>query len=261
LAITKTGSGECDWFTSVIRQDTHHFLISLALEKHCALLQGDCKNAFCECILPPEEIMILCPPSSDLEDDPQEYWLLQKTLYGLRHTHSTLMTKPMLYPSPLVLHLHLKTTVFTWAFFGIPQILQVINHPLLSNLASVLMTLFIFQKILLLNLFSAACWLSAAKSFMGIVEWFLGIHFSWNITPNSVAVHLNQSGFASNLVESFFQESHNPTPTATPYCSGVPIDLIAPSTNDDGSPAQLQHTAAYQSLIGSIGWLSSSPCP
>ncbi len=27
--------------------------------------------------------------------------------------------------------------------------------------------------------------------FMGIVEWFLGIHFSWCITSLSVAVHLN----------------------------------------------------------------------
>jgi hypothetical protein len=74
---------------------------------------------------------------------------------------------------------------------------------------------------------------------MGVVEWFLGIHFAWRITSNSVLDHLNQSGFAANLVESFFQNSWNVTPTATPYCSGVPIDSIAPSTDDDNSPAQL----------------------
>ena len=96
---------------------------------------------------------------------------------------------------------------------------------------------------------------------MGVVEWFLGIHFAWRITPTSVSVHLNQSGFAANLVESFFQDSRNVTPTATPYRSGVPIDSIAPSTDDDDSPAQLRRTAAYQSLIGSIGWLSSSTRP
>jgi hypothetical protein len=27
--------------------------------------------------------------------------------------------------------------------------------------------------------------------FMGLVEWFLGIHFSWRITPLRVDVHLN----------------------------------------------------------------------
>ena len=53
--------------------------------------------------------------------------------------------------------------------------------------------------------------------------------------------------------ESFFQESRNVTPTATPYRSGVPIDSIAPSTDDDDFPDQLRRTAAYQSLIGSIG--------
>jgi hypothetical protein len=74
---------------------------------------------------------------------------------------------------------------------------------------------------------------------MGVVEWFLGIHFAWRITPDSVSVHLNQSSFAANLVKSFFQESCNVTPTATPYRFGVPIDSIAPSTDDVDSLAQL----------------------
>ena len=84
---------------------------------------------------------------------------------------------------------------------------------------------------------------------------------SWRITPSSVAVHLNQSGFASNLVESFFGDTRNPTPTATPYRNGVPIDSIAPSTDADDSPAQIRRKEAYQSLIGSIGWLAHTTRP
>jgi hypothetical protein len=38
-------------------------------------------------------------------------------------------------------------------------------------------------------------------NFMGIVEWFLGVYFSWRITPYSVDVHLNQPVFAMNLVK------------------------------------------------------------
>ena len=96
---------------------------------------------------------------------------------------------------------------------------------------------------------------------MGIVEWFLGVHFSWRITPDSVTVHLNQPGFAANLVESFFKESWNPMPTATPYQSGIPINTIAPLTDANDSFAQLRCTESYQSLIGSIGWLAMSTRP
>jgi hypothetical protein len=96
---------------------------------------------------------------------------------------------------------------------------------------------------------------------MGIVEWFLGVHFSWRITSELVTVHLNQSGFASNLVESFFWDSCNQTPTATPYQSGVPIDSIAPSMEPDDCPALLHWKEAYQSLIGSIGWLAHTTHP
>jgi hypothetical protein len=96
---------------------------------------------------------------------------------------------------------------------------------------------------------------------MGIVEWFLGIHFSWRITLSEVAVYLDQLGFASNLVESFFRDTCNPTPMATPYRSGIPINAIAASTEDDNSPALKHCKEAYQSLIGSIGWLSCSTHP
>ena len=72
---------------------------------------------------------------------------------------------------------------------------------------------------------------------MDIVEWLLGIQFLWRVTPSSVAVHLNQSGFASDLVQSFFHDSRNPTPTATPYRLGVPVDSITPSDRPDDFPA------------------------
>ncbi len=97
--------------------------------------------------------------------------------------------------------------------------------------------------------------------FMDIVEWFLGVHFSWRITHSSVAAHLNRSGFATNLIKSFARQACNETPTATLYQSGIPIDSFALSVNADDSPAQIQWMDAYQSLIGSIGWLLSTTCP
>jgi hypothetical protein len=72
---------------------------------------------------------------------------------------------------------------------------------------------------------------------------------------------MNQSGFAASLIEQFCPDEWDHTPDATPYQSGVPIDLIAPSTDADDSPTQLQHTDAYQSLVVSIGWLACATRP
>ncbi len=47
------------------------------------LCEDDCKNAFCQGILPPDEITIVRPPSGDPDVSPDEYWLLKRTLYGL----------------------------------------------------------------------------------------------------------------------------------------------------------------------------------
>jgi hypothetical protein len=82
--------------------------------------------------------------------------------------------------------------------------------------------------------------------FMGLVEWFLGIHFSWQITKSTVDVHMNQSGFAANLVEQLCRDEWDHTPDATPYQSGVPIDSIAPSTD-------ARSTSTY-GCISEFGW-------
>jgi hypothetical protein len=46
--------------------------------------QGDCKNAFCHPILPNGNIVIVQTPPGCPISKPGEYWLLRKTLYGLR---------------------------------------------------------------------------------------------------------------------------------------------------------------------------------
>ncbi len=62
------------------------FLVSLAVQKRCPLCQGNCKNAFCQGVLPPDEITIVCPPQGAPDIEPDEYWLLQRTLYGLHQS-------------------------------------------------------------------------------------------------------------------------------------------------------------------------------
>ncbi len=75
-----------DEFAPVFQGDSLRFLISMAIQQRCPLHQGDCKNAFCQGILPPEEVTIVHPPSGDPNAERHKYWLLRRTLYGLRRS-------------------------------------------------------------------------------------------------------------------------------------------------------------------------------
>ena len=50
------------------------------------LQQDDFKNAFCNSTLPDNEVTVIRPPIVDLDFQEDEYWLLNKTLYGLRRS-------------------------------------------------------------------------------------------------------------------------------------------------------------------------------
>jgi hypothetical protein len=76
-----------------------------------------------------------------------------------------------------------------------------------------------------------------------------------------VSVYLNQTGFASNLVERFSMQDQHQLPTATPYQLGIPINSVSPSLEEDNASALKKREKAYQSLIGSIGWLAHTTHP
>ncbi len=62
-----------DHFSPVLWFDSLCFLVSLAVQ-HCrGLKQGDCKNAFCQGIFPPDEVTIFLPPSGDPDAHNDKY--------------------------------------------------------------------------------------------------------------------------------------------------------------------------------------------
>jgi hypothetical protein len=226
------------------------------------LRQGDYKNAFCQGVYPPEEVTIVRPPSSDPKAAPDKYWLLKRTLYGLRCSPRHWYDKINAILTSIGLTPSLEDSCLYTGFLRNPK-------ESTATIATSLLSLGLYvDDFVYFSPDPAAerlfCRLLAERckvDFMGIVEWFLGVHFSWHITSSSVAVHLNQLGFATNSVESFAPQSCDITPTATPYRSGIHIDSIAPSLDADNSPAQLWRKEAYQSLVGSLVWLSSSTRP
>jgi hypothetical protein len=182
-------------FAPVLRQDSLCFLTSMAVVSCRPLRQGDCINRFCQGILPLDKVTIVCPPSRDPEVAPDEYWLLKRTLYGLRwslrHWYdriSTILCSLGLTPS-------LKDLCLYTGFIVDP--LDSSSSPLSAMLSLGMCDddfVCFLENPTVKALF---CWLLAnccKVNFMSIVKWFLEVHFFWLITPSLIDVHLNQSG-------------------------------------------------------------------
>ena len=139
-----------DRFTPVLCFDSLRYFVSLAVQRCCGLKQGNCKNAFCQGILPLEEITIVWPPSGDPDAVIDKYWLLQKTLYRLgrspRHWYE--LTQ---FCAPLVLRQMHTTLACTPGLCGT---LVTLLHPIWMFLClwvSTSMTLSTSWRILLLR--------------------------------------------------------------------------------------------------------------
>jgi hypothetical protein len=246
-------------YAPVLWPDMLRLLVSMAVKCRRTLKQGDCKNAFCQGVLPADEITIVKPPIGDPDAEKDEYWLLKRTLYGLRRSprhwynkikgilnslglkdnasNSCLFTGNLIDPSnlaaepstaPLTLGIYVDDFVY---FSEDPQVERRFEQ-LLADLVTV--------------------------DFMGTVDWFLGTHFQWPLYPDSVSVHMNQTGFAAHMVEDNNVHTRNITPDATPYRSGIPINAIPES--DKTTTAQPSSNANGINRV-SLAQLAGSPKP
>jgi hypothetical protein len=242
-------------YAPVLRPDSMCLMVSMTTEHRCILNQGDCKNAFCQGSLAKDEITIVKPAIGNPDAKKDEYWLLKRTLYGLRCSPRHLYTKinaalntiglhanssdPCLFtgliidPSnpdipPVSLPLTLGLYVDNFIYFSEDPNVDCLFEQLLSSLVTV--------------------------NFMGTV----GTHFQWSKTEDEVLVHLSQTGFAAYLVENNNAHLHSVMPNATPYRSSLPINAIAESDKDENCLMFVGRKQKYQSVVGSIGWLASS---
>ena len=96
---------------------------------------------------------------------------------------------------------------------------------------------------------------------MGDVDFFLGTAFTWQrLDDGNVSVHLSQAAFTEHLAHRFSVDTMNKTPNMTPYRSGLPIDSIPLS--DENDPDLPRRQKVYQSIVGPINWLASNtPVP
>ena len=73
-------------YTPFIKYVSLRLLTAKAVGEKRILQQGDCKNAFCNVTLSENEATVIRPPIGGPAFQDNEYWLLKKTLYGLRQS-------------------------------------------------------------------------------------------------------------------------------------------------------------------------------
>ena len=190
----------------------------MAVEHHYTLKQGDCKNAFCQGILPPDEITITKPPIGDPDTKEGEYWLLKQTLYGLRRSPKHWYDKIR----KVFLKLGLHQNAYNPCLFS-GNIVDPSDPTASPSPSPLTLGLYMDDFVYFLEDPDVEAWFArllkehVTVDFMGTVKWFLGTHFQWMVLPDLVQVHLSQTGFASHLVEDNNVHLHNVTPDSQCY--------------------------------------------
>jgi hypothetical protein len=239
--------GNC--FAPVAAQSAVCLLVSLAIEHSKFAQQGDCKNSFCNPVLPEDEVVIVPPPGCPLSK-PNTFWRLRKTLYGLRRPpkHWYEMFKSVVkicglqpcpnspclfygHPIPGKAPLYIAVYVDDFIYFSPDESVE--RH------------------------FETKMQAKLRVDFFGTVEWFLGTYYDWSREDGHASVHLSQEAYSRQLISS--HNMANATSADTPYRSGHTIDDIPETTLD--TLEQDIITAKYQTLIGSLLWLAYTTRP
>ena len=242
-----------DCFAPVMTLMELRLLTSIAVKMKCTLKSGDVKQAFVQAQLPDDEMYVLRPPTGCPLTPRNTYWLLQRTLYGLRRAPkhwfdraAALLTKiglrncpnsPCLFKGNILPNkppLYLGLYVDDFVYFSQDSTVEKAFEKKLQALTTV--------------------------DFMGEVSHFLGIRYQWRKTSDRVTAHMSQEAFADTLIEQAGFSTITSTATKTPYRSGLPVDKIPPDLSL--SPTQQNIIKQkYQSLVGSLLWLSQATRP
>ncbi len=250
-------------YAPVLRPNTMRLITSTAVEKLCTLKQGGCKKAFCQGILPDNEITIVKPPIGDSDAKKDEYWLLKHTLYGLRCSPRHWYTKI----SAILTQLGLCENASDPCFLT-GQVVNPLDPAVPATSLPLTLGLYVDDLVYVFEVhvvewkFELPFSQLITVEYMGTIEWFLGIHFQWLITDDIITVHLRQTGFAAHLVEDNNVHTCNVTADATPYRPGLPINAIPKSDKADGCPALIgNNKASLAQLDGSDRVLAWSLLP
>lgn len=198
-------------------------LLSLAIKNCSWLRQGDVKNAFCNCKLPADEVVVIRPPKGCPFSKPNMLWKLKKTLYGLIR-------------SPLHWYSNISKFFKSIGLTNSPNSQWIFTGTHIPGEPPLYLGLY-FKD------FAFFSWSDAVEqkfwdllntvyivSYDDSLELFLGMKFDWKETSESLKWHVHQEAIILDIVDRHNFNDCNKSPRATPFRSGFPLDNIQPST-------------------------------
>ena len=240
-----------DRYAPVLSSIGSRLLVSMAIEDRRRLKQGDCKNAFCNGILPDDEICIVKPPIGCPRSS-GKYWKLKKTLYGLARSAHHWYKK---------ISGHLKNDL---GFSSMPHDECILKCTPFEGKPPIYVGLYVDDFIYYSKSDEVEAWFEQNLSsfvkvdFMGDVSWFLGQRYEWHTNIDGhVSCHISQQAFVDQMLEKHnMRDCHI---SRSPYRLGLKIDRIEHDNIPVTDKEQLVQT--YQSIIGGLYWLSINTRP
>jgi len=223
-------------------------LTSLAISQQRVLKNCDIKQAFVQSSLPADEHYFIRPPKGSPRSQPDTYWKLLRSLYGLR-------CAPKLWYEKLSSHLRsmgLKQSQTSPCIF-VGKVID--NGPLIYVGIYVDDIIYFSSSNEVERLFETELATIGNVDFMGKVSHFLGIEFTWSDLPNGdLCVSLTQQSFIESLLDSLNISVEGISTYTSPYHSGIHVNSIPyqDMLPFDRDRLRLQ----YQSLVGSLNWLA-----
>jgi len=244
---------KADCFAPVMSLMEVRFLTAIAVRSQCVLQSGDFKQAFVQSILPSNETYVLKPPPGCPLTPKHTYWLLKRSLYGLKRAPRHWYEKAKDILNKIGLH-------------SCPNAPCVFSGTILKNKPPLYLGLYVDDFIFFSEdkqverEFQQRLSSMTNVDFMGQVSHFLGLKFQWKQSENRLRAHISQEAFADTIIEQAGLTHLSVTAHKTPYRSGYPVDSIKEDTNLTESQ-KMAIQAQYRSLVGSLLWISQGTRP
>ena len=239
---------KADCFAPVMSLMEVRFLTAIAVRSQCILQSGDFKQAFVQSTLPSNETYVLKPPPGCPLTPKHTYWLLKRSLYGLKRAPRHWYEKARNILNKIGLH-------------SCPNAPCVFSGTIIKNKPPLYLGLYVDDFIFFSEdkqvekEFQQRLSSMTNVDFMGQVTHFLGLKFQWKQSANRLSAHISQEAFADTLIEQAGLTHLSVTAHKTPYRSGYPVDSIkADPTLTENQKMAIQ--AQYRSLVGSLLWIS-----